>query len=77
MQTIWLKGYKDKDQRKKEVMAYRNAFDALREVLEQEYKKKPAVRDYEVPNWELRQVAVNEYNQCLDDLLKLIQLDKE
>jgi len=49
----------------------------LKEVLEQEYKKKPAVRDYEVPNWELRQVAVNEYNQCLDDLLKLIQLDKE
>jgi len=77
MQSIWLKGHKDKTQRKKEVMAYRNAFDALKEVLEQEYKKKPAVRDYEVPNWELRQVAVNEYNQCLDDLLKLIQLDKE
>lgn len=77
MQSVWLKGYRDKDQRKKEVLAYRNAFDALREVLEQEYKKKPAVRDYEVPNWELRQVAVNEYNQLLDDLLKLIQLDKE
>ena len=77
MQSIWLKGHKDKDQRKKEVMAYRNAFDALREVLEQEYKKKPAVRDYEVPNWELRQVAVNEYNQCLDDLLKLITLERD
>ena len=44
---------------------------------EQEYKKKPAVPDYEVPNWELRQVAVNEYNQCLDDLLKLITLEKD
>lgn len=77
MQTIWLKGHKDKDQRKKEVLAYRFAFDALREVLEQEYKKKPAVRDYEVPNWELRQVAQNEYNAVLDDVLKLIQLDKE
>jgi hypothetical protein len=77
MQTIWLKGHKDNVKRRQEVLAYRNAFDALREVLEQEYKKKPAVRDYEVPNWELRQVAVNEYNQCLDDLLKLIQIDKE
>lgn len=77
MQSIWLKGHRDKDKRKQEVLAYRNAFDALKEVLEQEYKKKPAVRDYEVPNWELRQVAVNEYNQCIDDLLKLIQLDKE
>jgi hypothetical protein len=77
MQTIWLKGQKDNVQRRQEVLSYRNAFNALREVLEQEYKKKPAVRDYDVPNWELRQVAVNEYNQCLDDLLKLIQLDKE
>lgn len=76
MQSIWLKGHKDKDQRKKEVMAYRNAFDALREVLEQEYKKKPAVRDYEVPNWELRQVAVNEHNAVLDNLIKLITLDE-
>lgn len=77
MQSIWLKGHKDKDQRKKEVMAYRNAFDALREVLEQEYKKKPAVRDYEVPNWELRQVAQNEYNAVLEDVLKLITLEKD
>ena len=76
MQTIWLKGHKDKDQRKKEVLAYRNAFDALREVLEQEYKKKPAVRDYEVPNWELRQVAANEHNAVIDNIIKLITLDE-
>jgi hypothetical protein len=77
MQTVWLKGAKDKEARKQEVLAYRNAFDALKEILEQEYKKKPAVRDYDVPNWELRQVAVNEYNQVLDDMLKLITLNKE
>jgi len=77
MQSIWLKGHKDKDQRKQEVLAYRNAFDALREVLEQEYKKKPAVRDYDTPNWEYQQIAHNEYNAVLDDVLKLIQIDKE
>lgn len=77
MQAVWFKGTKDKDRRRKEVMAYSNAFNDLKQILEQEFKKKPSVRDYEVPNWELRQVAVNEYNQVLDDVLKLITLDKE
>ena len=68
MQTAWLKGLKgqDKEKRKAEVLGYRNAFDSLKEILE---------RDYEAPNWELRQIAVNEYNQSLDDLIKLITLE--
>ena len=77
MQSAWLKGAKDKEKRKQEVLGYRNAFDDLKRILEQEYKKKPSVRDYETPNWEYRQVAINEYNQVLDDVLKLITLDKE
>ncbi len=79
MQSIWLKGYtgSDKEKRKAEVLGYRNAFDELKEILEQNFKKKEAVRDYETPNWEYRQVANNEYNQALDDLLKLITLNKE
>lgn len=77
MQAVWLKGSKDKEKRKQEVMAYRFAFEELKQILEQEYKKKSSVRDYETPNWEYRQVAVNEYNQVLDDVLKLITLDKE
>ena len=79
MKSIWLKGLKgqDKDKRKAEVLGYRNAFDDLKEILEQDFKKKESVRDYEVPNWELRQVAVNEYNQVLDDMLKLITINKE
>ncbi len=79
MQTAWVKGLKgqDKEKRRAEVMNYRNAFDALKEILERDYKKKQSVRDYEAPNWELRQIAANEYNQSLDDLLKLITLDKE
>jgi hypothetical protein len=50
---------------------------ALKEILEQNFKKKEAVRDYEVPNWELRQVAVNEYNQVLKDVLDIITISKE
>ena len=79
MQASWIKGLKgqDKDKRKAEVLGYRNAFDALKEILEHDFKKKEAVRDYEVPNWELRQMAVNEYNQVIDDMLKLITLNKD
>jgi len=79
MKSIWLKGLKgqDKEKRKAEVLNYRNAFDDLKEILEHNFKKKESVLDYEVPNWELRQVAVNEYNQVLDDLLKLITINKE
>tara|TARA_R110000824_G_scaffold383853_3_gene577564 strand:+ start:1350 stop:1589 length:240 start_codon:yes stop_codon:yes gene_type:complete len=79
MLSVWVKGYKteEKEKRKSEVLGYRNAFDDLKRILEQEYKRKDSVRDYEVPNWELRQVSVNEYNQVLDDIFKLITLSKE
>ena len=79
MKAVWLKGLKGtaREKRKQEVLAFRYAFDELRKVLEQEYKKKSSVRDYDTPNWEYRQVAINEYNQVLDDLLKLITIDKE
>lgn len=75
MQAVWLRGVKDseREQRKQEVLSYRNAFDDLREILEQHYVRKEAVRDYS-PGWEYKQIAVNEYNAVLDDLLNLIDL---
>ena len=77
MHSAWFKGKKDKEQRKKEVLGYRNAFDALKEILERDYKKKENVREYSDPQWVHKQMAVNEYNQALDDLLKLITIEKE
>ena len=80
MKQVWFRGTKsseDKEARRKELMSYRNAFDNLRDVLEANYKKKSGVRDYDVPNWEHRQIAVNEYNAVLDDILELINLTKE
>jgi hypothetical protein len=67
MHTHWIKGLtgEKKEQRRAEVLAYRNAFDDLREILE---------KHYDVPNWELRQIAANEYNAVLDDILKTINL---
>jgi len=76
MQAVWLRGVNDSDrnQRKQEVLSYRNAFDDLRDILEQLYVRKEAVRDYS-PGWEYKQIAVNEYNAVLDDLLNLIDLN--
>lgn len=77
MHSAWFRGTKDKEARRKEIMGYRNGFDALREILERDFKKKENVRDYGDPQWIHRQMAVNEYNQALDDLLKIINLEKE
>ena len=76
MQSVWLRGVdnKDRERRRSEVLSYRNAFDDLREILEQHYLKKESVRDYS-PGWEYKQIAVNEYNAALDDLLNLIDLN--
>jgi hypothetical protein len=72
MQAVWKKaGYTTS-----EVLAFRNAFDALREILESDYLKKEAVRDYS-PGWEFKQIAVNEYNAVLTDVLKLITISKD
>lgn len=75
MQAVWLKGLKGeaKERRKGEVLSYRNAFDDLREILEQHYLKKDAVRDYS-PGWEYKQIAANEYNAAMEELLNLIDL---
>ena len=54
-------------------MGYRNAFDDLRQILEQHYLKRDAVRDYS-PGWEFKQIAVNEWNSAIDDILNLIDL---
>lgn len=73
MHSSWVKGYKDTASRKKQVLNYRPALTDLKEIIERDFKKKEAVRDYS-PGWEYKQIAVNEYNQTLDDIMKLLEL---
>lgn len=77
MHTLWFKNAKDKEKRLKEVQSYRNAFEELVVLLEENYKKKPSVREYSSPGWVQQQIAVNEYNQALDDLLSLLKHIKD
>lgn len=68
MDSRWLKvGVSKEDHR-----GYKNAFDSLSELITKELRKKEAVRDYS-PGWEFKQIAVNEYNQALEDILKVIK----
>jgi hypothetical protein len=77
MDSRWFKGVKDREARKQELLNYRNAFEELRQILETDFKKKEAVRDYGSPGWANQQIAVNEYNRVLEDVLQLINLSKE
>jgi hypothetical protein len=61
---------------KEEVLGYRNALDTLKGILLSDFLKKEAVRDYS-PGWEFKQVAANEYNAVLTDIVKLITIEKE
>jgi hypothetical protein len=61
---------------KEEVDRFKPALVALKEILETDYLKKEAVRDYS-PGWEYKQIAVNEYNQALSDVIKLLTVEKE
>ena len=80
MRTYWLKGHlktpEEKEERIKTVLSYRNAFDDLRQVIDNEFRKRESVRDYG-PGWEYKQVAANEYNAALDDILKTIDLNRK
>lgn len=75
MQEVWTKGLSGeaKEARIKEVKSFRYAFGQLQEIIEQHLTKKEAVRDYS-PGWEYKQIAVNEYNAALNDLIKLLTI---
>lgn len=72
MDVRWLKSSQDKEKRREEVLRYRNAFEDLKILLENEVVKDPSVRDYESPGWVHQQIAANERNKALQDVIKLI-----
>ena len=72
MDSRWAKnGHSKEDMRR-----FIPALNALKEILETDFLKKEAVRDYS-PGWEFKQIAVNEYNSVLQDILKLVTIEKD
>ena len=58
---------------KEELSRFKPALIALKEILETDFLKKEAVRDYS-PGWEYKQIAVNEWNSVLESILKLVDV---
>ena len=53
-------------------MSYRNAFDALRQMIESDFEEAPP--DYNNPSWSHKQADVNGANRKLKQVLKLMDI---
>jgi hypothetical protein len=73
MDHRWFKGVPSdqKEARRKELLSYRNAFDELSQLLEEEFEE--SVPDYDCPSWSHKQADVNGANRKLKQILKLIK----
>jgi hypothetical protein len=76
LQAIWLKGLKgeEREKRIKEILAYRNAFNALKELLGDQYEE--SVPDYDCPSWSHKQADVNGANRMLRKIINLITIEE-
>lgn len=72
MDSRWIKAGHSRE----DVKRFKPALEALKEILETDFLKKEAVRDYS-PGWEYKQIAVNEYNSVLSDVIKLLTVEKD
>jgi hypothetical protein len=72
MDSRWIKAGHSRE----EVKRFKTALDAAIEILETDFLKKEAVRDYS-PGWEYKQIATNEYNSALSDVIKLLTVEKD
>ena len=72
MDSRWIKAGHSRE----DVKRFKTALDALKDILESDFKKKEADRDYS-PGWEHRQIAINEYNAVLTDVIKLVTIEKD
>lgn len=71
MNSLWFKGYKgeEKEKRREEILSYRNAFDALLEILEEETFSP----DYDCPSWAYKQADQNGYNRAIRKIKNLLK----
>lgn len=75
MHILWVKGLrgKDKEDRQKEVLSYRNAFESLRELLEEQFEE--STPDYDCPSWSHKQADVNGANRMLRKIIQLTTIE--
>jgi len=77
MNNNWFRGLPEeqKEQRIKEILSYRRAFEALNEVLDEYYEESSP--NYDDPSWSHRQADVNGANRMLKRIKNLITIKDE
>lgn len=80
MKAQWFKECKtkeDKDKVKQTIFSNRESLDRLKEILEPMLKDTPPTADYDSPSWAYKQADRIGFNRALNQVLELINLDKD
>jgi len=80
MKSHWFKGCKtkeDKDKVKQIIMSNQESLLRLEVILESLLQHTPATADYDSPSWAYKQADRIGYNRALNQVLDIINLDKE
>lgn len=80
MKSNWFKECKtkeDKDKVRQLILSNRESLERLKEILGPMLKDTPPTADYDSPSWAYKQADRIGYNRALNQVLDLINLDKE
>ena len=80
MKSYWFKECKTKEDKEKvrqAILSNRESLDRLKEILEPMLKDTPPSADYDSPSWAYKQADRIGFNRALNQVLDIINLDKE
>jgi len=80
MKAQWYKECKTKEDKVKvrqTILSNRESLDRLKEILGPMLKETPPSADYDSPSWAFKQADRIGFNRALNQVLDLINLDKE
>ena len=80
MKSHWFKQCKtkeDKEKVKQLILSNRESLLRLESILESLLKETPSSADYDSPSWAYKQADRIGYNRALNQVLDIINLDKE
>lgn len=80
MKAQWFKECKtkeEKDKVKQTIFSNRESLDRLKEILEPMLKDTPPTADYDSPSWAYKQADRIGFNRALNQVLDIINLDKD
>lgn len=80
MKAVWLKDCKtkeDKEKVKQAILSSQESLSRLQKILEPMLRETPPQADYDSPSWAYKQADRIGYNRALNQVLDIINLDKE